>query len=105
MHGDTETARSDSLDRCQPLEVYSINLATGARKRIRGLRFHGFDLGTMQGIVAAGNDTKAYNSVNWIGSVRTVVAPSLLVNHLELEEDGRDTLAPYPLENPYFAAK
>jgi len=103
MHGDSESARSDSLDGCTPLEVYSVDVATGKETRIRGLRFHGFDLGTMQGIVAAGNDAKAYNTVNWAGFVRTVVAPSILLSHLEMEEDGRDTVSPYPLDNPYFA--
>lgn len=105
MHGDSETARNDSLDGCSPLEIYSVDVNTGKETRVRGLRFRGFDLGTMQGIVAAGNDAKAYNTVNWGGFVRTVVAPSLLISHMELEEDGRDTLSPYPLENPYFAKK
>jgi hypothetical protein len=59
----------------------------------------------MQGIVQAGNDARAYNTVNWAGYVRSVVAPSLLISHLEMEEDARNTLGPYPLENPYFAKK
>ncbi len=105
LHGELSTARADSLDSCQALEVYSVDVSTGKRTRVRGLDFRGFDLGAMQGIVAAGSDAKAYDSVNWNGSVRTIVAPSLLVNHLELEEDGSNTLGPYPLENPYFAAK
>lgn len=105
MHGDTETARGDSLDRCTPLEVYSIDVATGERKRVRGLRFHGFGLGTMQGIVAAGNEPKNFNTVAWNGSIRSVIAPSLLINHMELEEDGRDTVSAYPLQNPFFAEK
>lgn len=105
MHGDAEAARSDSLEGCQPLEVYSVDVASGKETRVRGLRFRGFDLGTMQEIVAAGNDAKPYNTVNWAGYVRTVVAPSLLLSHMEMEEDGRDTLSPYPLQNPYFAKK
>jgi TldD protein len=105
MHGDAETARSDSLDGCNPLEVYSVDVATGKETRIRGLRFRGFGLSAMQGIVQAGNDARAYNTVNWAGYVRSVVAPSLLISHLEMEEDARNTLGPYPLENPYFAKK
>lgn len=105
MHGDMDTARNDSIDGCQPLALYSVDVATGKETPIRGLRFHGFGLGTMQNIIAAGNDAKAYNTVNWSGYVRSIVTPSFLVDHMEMEEDGRDTLSPYPLENPYFAAK
>lgn len=104
LNGDGISGRSDSLQRYPPLEVYSVNVETGKRTRVRGLLFRDFGLPGMQGIVAAGNDAVPFNSVNWAGYIRSVVAPSLLVNHMELEEDAKNTLTPYPVLNPNFAA-
>lgn len=105
LQGEVSSARADSLSRTVPIEAYTIDLVTGKQTPVRGLRFRPFDLGSMQNIVAAGNDPALATTVTWAGTVRNVIAPSLLINHMELEEDERDTLTPYPLDNPYFASK
>ena len=102
MNGDAKSARSDTMQRVPALEIYSVDVDSGKKKRVRGLLFRDFGLSAMQGIVAAGNDATPNYSVKFSGNICSVVAPSLLVNNLELEDDGRNTLTPYPVSNPNF---
>jgi TldD protein len=100
MSGDAISIRSDALAHYLPAAIFSVDVATGAEKRIRGLKFGEFDRARMEAVAAAGNDSKAYFTVNWCGYVHSLVTPSLLVNDMELEEDTTPTFSPYPLDHP-----
>jgi TldD protein len=99
LNGSPKKVRNDSMADSRLLVAYAVDVSTGRKTRIRGLSISNFGRASMENILAAGDDSQAYFTVNWRGYERSVITPSLLVNNLELDEDTALALSPHPVEN------
>jgi hypothetical protein len=100
LQGGQIDARSDRINSNRLAEIYLINVETGKEKRVRGLKLVNFDRARMDGVLSAGDDQTPQTTSSWHGYVRTIICPSLLVDHVELEEDVAESLTSYPVTNP-----
>lgn len=102
--GDTFTKKGGyQAFRGNPEEVYLVDKKTGEEKLIRGVEVVGTPLITVNKIIATGNDYEVYNGgcsaeSGWI--FVSMIAPSILVEELEMqrttEESQRPPILPHP---------
>ena len=78
-----------------PLYVYKV-YADGHEEMIRGVRLRGVDARSLKDILLAGDDSVTLDYMEAGSADVTVVAPSILVDDLELEKVG-DTLPKLPI--------
>jgi len=96
-----------------PLAVYKVYAADGREEPVRGLRFHGFSMRNLKDIIAAGDEPHVFDFIDSgsafalmegsYGAETSVVAPSVLMDDVELKgsEEQRPRLPVAP--HPYFA--
>lgn len=100
LQGSTCSARDSSLEDEEPVEAIMVNTATGAERRVRGLKFKALYKPSLQDIIAGGSDSSFNTTTLWNGNLRTVISPSLLLSKIEMESENRATDSPYPVPKP-----
>ncbi|HUP05167.1 MAG TPA: metallopeptidase TldD-related protein [Bryobacteraceae bacterium] len=69
-----------------PIQIYKV-YPDGREEQVRGLRFRGVDVRSLKDILAAGDDNQVFefmNSARGFSAETSVVAPSILIDDLEL---------------------
>lgn len=95
-----------------PVQVYKVSVRDGSESPVRGLEFTGVSLRALRDVVAASNELYVYNFFklgpvlrNRGGVKASLIAPSILVQEMELKAiEKKPERLPY-LPNPYFAQK
>jgi TldD protein len=93
-------------DLCFPVEAYKIYVKDGKEELLRGVEFEGTTVRALKDIAEAGDDAYAYNFLigrNFELPV-SIVAPSILVEELELKKSEAKPSKPPILKSP-FAGK
>jgi predicted Zn-dependent protease len=85
-----------------PIQLYKV-YPDGREELVRGLRFRGLNVRSLKDILAAGDDSQAFefmNTLRGFSAETCVVAPSILIDDLELyapeEEQPKLPIAPPP---------
>ncbi|HZL72903.1 MAG TPA: metallopeptidase TldD-related protein [Planctomycetota bacterium] len=88
-----------------PIQLYKVNIETGAEELQRGARFSGVSLRVLRDIAATADDTQARLAMDRRGSMGMIIAPSVLVKEIEISKPGKETekLPSYP--HPLFDGK
>jgi predicted Zn-dependent protease len=86
----------------EPIEMYSVDVATGQETRIAGLKLTDLPRASFKDIVCMGDNPEQFRIPGWIDStsIITTTCPALLMSDYELEADGADKLEPYPVPKP-----
>ncbi len=111
LSGQSEDERPTSI----PLAVYKVYVPDGREEPVRGLRFRGFTVRNLKDILAAGDQPVVFHYIDSgspfavmegsYGAESSVVAPSVLIEDVELKggEEQRPRLPVVP--HPYFSRK
>ena len=67
-----------------PVQVYKVSVADGKEELVRGLEFLPVQTRALKRILAAGSDRAVFNAVD--GVVKSIVAPAVLFEELELSK-------------------
>ena len=88
-----------------PVQLYKVNIETGAEELVRGARFTGISLRILRDIAATGDDAVPRLALGRGSSTGMIVAPSVLVKEIEISKPGKETekLPSYP--HPLFEGK
>jgi predicted Zn-dependent protease len=98
-----------------PLAVYKVYVADGREEPVRGLRLQGFSVRSLKDIIAAGDEPFVFDFIDsgspfalmegTYGAESSVVAPSVLIEDVELKagEEQRPRLPVAP--HPYFSRR
>ena len=104
----------DQTPTSMPLAVYKVYVADGHEEPVRGLRFHGFSVRSLKDIIAASDTPTVFHFIDAgaafaqlegsYGAETSVIAPSVLIDDVELRggEEQRPNLPIVP--HPYFSA-
>ncbi|HYM11046.1 MAG TPA: metallopeptidase TldD-related protein, partial [Bryobacterales bacterium] len=97
-----------------PLAVYKIYVADGHEEPVRGLRFRGFSVRNLKDITAAGDQPFAFHFIDsgaafammegTYGAETSVIAPSVLMEDVELKGSEEQLPGLPVVPDPYFAA-
>jgi len=92
-----------------PISAYKVRVADGREEPLRGLEFTGTGFRPLRDIVAASKEMYVFNffhgSSGWTSVPASIVAPSILVQEMEVKKTERKPeKLPY-LKHPYFAGK
>jgi TldD protein len=97
-----------------PIAVYKVYVSDGREEPVRGLRLHGFSVRNLRDIIAAGDEPFVFHYIDTgapfprmegsYGAETSVIAPSVLIDDVELRggEEERPNLPIVP--HPYFAS-
>jgi predicted Zn-dependent protease len=108
-------AGRDAAPTSTPLAVYKVYVADEREEPVRGLRLHGFSVRSLRDIIAAGDEPFAFHFIDSgaafaqmegsYGAETSVIAPSVLIDDVELRggEEQRPNLPIVP--HPYFSAR
>ena len=108
----TEERREQDHLLSSPVMVYKVYVKDGREEPVRGLEFNGVTLRALRDIIAASEERTVYNLYQLGGLQRnrgdvpaSIVAPSILVQEMELKPaDKKPSRLPY-LPHPYFEGK
>jgi hypothetical protein len=105
----------DQTPTSMPLAVYKVYVADGREEPVRGLRFHGFSVRSLKDIIAASDTPTVFHFIDTgaafaqlegsYGAETSVIAPSVLIDDVELRggDEQRPNLPIVP--HPYFSAR
>jgi TldD protein len=90
----------------QPRLVYQVDAATGAERLVRGVEIVGTPLTSINKIVATGDDARVFNG--YCGAESgfvpvSTVAPTVLIQEIELQRTRKDSGRPPVLPSPWAA--
>jgi predicted Zn-dependent protease len=93
-----------------PVAVYKLDFATGQKTPVRGCDFSGVTFRTMRDIAGVGDDAYVHDFLSMLvpgqsGVPTSIVAPSILVEEMELKKSGAENPRLPILKNPYFEKK
>ena len=86
-----------------PVQIYKVNIETGAEELIRGARFSNVSLRVLRDLAATGDDTTARLVLG--GGTGMIVAPSVLVKEIEISKPGKETEKQPSYPHPHFEGK
>jgi len=93
---------SEEKELTPPLEVYKVWVKDGREEAVRGVEFEGVTIKTLKDITEAGNDYYVHNFL--LGHddelPASIVAPSILIEEIELKETEAEALKPPYLRSP-----
>jgi TldD protein len=104
----------DDRPTSSPIAIYKVFVSDGHEEPVRGLRFRGFSIRNLKDIIAAGDQPFAFDFIDSgapfalmegaYGAETSVVAPSILMEDVELK-GSEEQLPRLPVvPHPYFAA-
>lgn len=97
------TPAQTEADLCFPVEAYKVYVKDGKEELIRGMDFEGITIRALKDIAEAGDDSYVYNFL--IGHnpefPASIVAPSILVEELELKKTEAKPSKPPILKSPF----
>jgi predicted Zn-dependent protease len=101
-----------SSELTQPLLVYKVYVKDGREELVRGLEFSEITLRSLKDIIATGNDYYVHNFMNPTSSrypssvsliPTSIVAPSILIEEMDLKKVSGEQEKPPFLAHPFFA--
>jgi predicted Zn-dependent protease len=102
------SSRSNEISVSLPIFVYRVFTKDGREELIRGLNFSNINLKTLDDIVSASNDSYVYN-LNQKGNTgdlpTSFIAPSVLIEEMELVCEKEQNKKPPILKHPYFSER
>ncbi|MHC4598073.1 MAG: metallopeptidase TldD-related protein [Planctomycetota bacterium] len=93
-------SRGGSISLPQPMEIYRVYVEDGREELIRGASFSAASLRILRDIVATGDDTTVYSTMEGLGSIVSVAVPSVLLEELEMKKPPEDFPKPPHLQKP-----
>ena len=107
--GQSQEERPTSI----PLAVYKVYVSDGHEEPVRGLRFRGFSVRNLKDIIAAGDEPFVFDFIDsgsafaimegTYGAETSVIAPSILIEDLELKASEEQLPRLPVVPHPYFA--
>lgn len=97
-----------SRDLSDPILAYKVYVADGREELLRGANTGELTLKDLRQMLAVGNDRYVYNQIEGIGRngggiTTSIVAPSVLIEELELKKPTGAKQKPLLLTHPYFS--
>jgi len=95
-----------------PLLVYKVYVKDGREELVRGVEFGDITVRSLKDIIATGNDYYVHNFMNMAGSgypaavtflPTSIVAPSILIEEMDLKKVSGEQQKPPLLAHPFFA--
>ncbi len=101
IKSNAENGASGGLTVRSPLLLYSVSVDDGHEELLRGALFDSLSMRVLRDIACTGDDTGPYLVLGGSGGYQDVVAPSILINEVELRKPERETERLPVLPNPY----
>ena len=84
-----------------PVLLYRVSVDDGKEELVRGAQFNNINDRTLRDIEATADDDQAYPILT-NQSIKSVIAPSILISEVEIQKSDRNTSKPPLLKNPLF---
>jgi TldD protein len=97
----------DGYSYTDPVLAYKVYVEDGREELVRGVEMEDLSVKTLRDIIAAGNEGYVYNlmtggSYNYVITA-SIIAPSILIEEIELKKEEETQQKPTILTHPYFS--